>query len=635
MPVQSIQLRPGLNREGTDYSNKGGWYDGDKVRFRSGLPEKIGGWTRVLDAQYLGTCRSLWSWLDSGGTNIYTGVGTNLKYYILSGGSLYDVTPIEYTSTLSGAITATSGSNTLTITDTLYAPSVGTFILISGAASLGGNITATILNQEFQVTAILSSTTYTITTTATATSSDTGTGGATIQIQYEYPTGLDVYTIGSGWGTGPWGRGGWGTAYVVGVGQQLRLWTNDNFGTDLVIAPRGGAISYWQDSTGPSVRAILLQSLSTTYGYSGTYVPTTTNQVLTSPIQQFIIALGANSYVPGSPNSVFNPMLVRWSDQANAFQWVPAVTNQSGEFALSSGSTIMGGVATRQENLIWTDSAMYSMQYVGYPYVWNFSLLMDNISVMSPKSMITVNNVTYWMGREKFYMYSGSVQTLPCSLRQYVFDDINKDQSFQVFAGVNEGFNEVWWFYVSQGSNSTLVDKYIIYNYLDGVWSYGSLGRTAWLSAGIQPYPIAADYNNHLLYHESSVDDVSGLSPVPISAYIQSSDFDIGDGDSFSFVWRLLPDINFNGSTVANPFVTVTLMPRRNSGSAYITADVPTVTSTNDYTVKPEYTIQNFTGQVYTRLRARQMAFRIASTSLGVAWQSGTNRLDLKPDGKR
>ena len=635
MALQKIALKPGINREGTDYSGSGGWYDGNKIRFRSGLPEKIGGWTQAYSYQYAGVCRILWSWLDSDSISIYTGAGTNLKYYIISGGSYYDITPIVFTSTLSGAIVATNGSNVLTITDATSTPNIGDYIIISGAVSLGGNMIAAVLNQEFVVTTIVSSTQFTVVATATANASDTGTGGTAIQIQYEYPVGLAVYITGTGWGAGPYSRGGWGSAFSVGIGQQLRLWSNDNFGTDLVIAPRGGAIAYWSDSTGAAVRAVPLQTLATTNGYAGTYVPIATNQVFTSPIQRFVIALGANSYIPGTPNSEFNPMLVRWSDQLNPFQWVPSTTNQSGEFPLSNGSTIVGGVSTRQENLIWTDSALYSMQYVGYPYVWGFFLLMDNISIMSPNAMITVNNITYWMGREKFYMYNGTVSTLPCSLRQYVFDDINKAQAYQVFCGSNEGYNEVWWFYVSASSNGTTIDKYVIYNYLDNAWYYGTMGRTAWLDTGIQPYPLAADYNNRLLYHESSVDDVSGSTPVAIDSYVMSSDFDVGNGDHFSFVWRMLPDVNFNGSNVNNPYLTMTLIPRRDSGSAQGTADIPTVTSANNYATAPEYTIQQFTGQVYTRLRARQMAFKIESNSLGVAWQAGITRLDIKNDGKR
>jgi len=644
MPLQKLQFRPGLNREGTDYSNEGGWYDGDKIRFRSGFPEKIGGWTRATNNQYLGTARALWNWIDLDGTN-YLGIGTSKKYYVERGGDFYDITPYSTIQVNlgapSGPFTATNGSATITVTDGTYNPSIGDYVVFSGCTTLGGNITAGVLDQEYEVLTVPSPTTFTIAakdpTTGLpvlANGSDTNHGGATVTASYEVPIGLDVFVIGTGWGAGPWGVGGWGDAYIGGgIGQQLRLWSNDNYGQDLVIAPRGGGIYYWQDSLGVAFRAESLNTLATFKGYDGAFVPNTTNQVLASAIQRFVIAMGANSYDPTDSDTIFDPMLVRWSDQENPYDWVPAVTNQAGEFRLSNGSYIMGSRATRQEILVWTDSCLYSMQYLGPPYVWGFNILMDNISVMSPNSMITVNNVTYWMGTDKFYMYSGRVETLPCSLRQYIFADINKDQAYQVFAGSNEGYNEIWWFYCSTNSND--IDKYVIYNYLDRVWYYGTMARTAWLDSGIREYPIAADYNNRILYHESAVDDVSGLTPVPINAYVQSSDFDIGDGHNFGFVWRILPDINFNGSNVNAPYVTMTVKPRANSGAPYSTADNPRVTSADNYSRAGVYNIQEFDGQVYTRLRGRQLAFRIESNSLGVSWQLGSPRIDIRNDGRR
>jgi len=382
----------------------------------------------------------------------------------------------------------------------------------------------------------------------------------------------------------------------------------------------------WQAANGVSTRAVLLSSLA-----GASSVPLKTNQVLSAPIQQFIICMGADSYTDAT--HAFNPLLVRWSDQANPVNWTPQVTNQAGEFPLTNGSYIMGARSTRQEILVWTDSAIYSMQYLGAPYVWGFQLLMDNITIMSPNAMITVNNVTYWMGRDKFYVYSGTVQTLPCSVRQYVFDGLNINQNFQVFCGSNEGYNEVWWFYCSANSNT--IDSYVIYNYLDQVWYYGSMARTAWLSSTIKTYPIAADYNNRLLNHENGVDDVATGTTLPIDAYIQSSDFDIGDGHNFGFVWRILPDVNFNGSNVNQPYCTMTIKPRVNSGSAYGQSDNPTVQSSDNYGASRLYNIQEFTGQVYTRLRGRQLAFRIESNSVGVAWQLGSPRIDIRPDGRR
>jgi hypothetical protein len=723
MPLQKLQFRPGLNREGTDYANEGGWYDGDKIRFRSGFPEKIGGWTRMATAQFLGYARSLWNWIALNGSN-YLGVGTEVKYYIEYGGTYNDITPIVRNSTgLTNPLTIVSGSNQMTVVDATYQPNVGDYLTISGASTIGtSNVTAAVINTEFSVTSLVNATAYKVTLSVTANAS--GTGGGTVAIAYQQPVGLNTYTLGTGWGAGPWpdygvttvltnpfttngtttvtvahaahglsngaavifsgatatggipadllntlfyptvvnaaaytittqvtanasvtgggtvtvyaetGTRGWGEGYTAGgLGQQLRLWSNDNYGQDLVIAPRGGSVFYWVAATGLATRAQYLSTLSTNAGFNGAYVPSATYQVVASAIQRFVICMGANPYDPSTTATTFDPMLVRWSDQENPYEWVPDVTNQAGEFRLSNGSFIMQARATRQEILVWTDSALYSMQYLGPPYVWGFNILMDNISVMSPNSMITINNVTYWMGVDKFYMYSGRVETLPCSLWQYIFNDINKDQAFQIFCGSNEGYSEVWWFYCSTNSNT--VDKYVIYNYLDRVWYYGTMARTAWLDSGIRPYPMAADYNSRILYQESAVDDVSGIEPLPFTAYIQSSDFDIGDGHNFGFVWRILPDVNFNGSNVNNPQITMTVKPRRNSGAPYTAADNPDVISANNYGTSAVYNIQEFTGQVYTRLRGRQLAFRIESTTLGVSWQLGTPRIDIRNDGRR
>ena len=635
MPLQKLQFRPGLNREGTDYSNEGGWYDGDKIRFRSGYPEKIGGWSRLSPAQFLGICRSLWCWIDLGGAS-YIGMGTSKKYYIEYGSTYYDITPYIYSSSpnLNGPFSVTDGSNVLTVVDAQYGPNVGDYVVFSGAVGLGGNVTAGVLNSEF-VVATVGAGTYTVTLPVNASALDIGNGGSAVVANYQYPIGNDVATIGNGWGAGPWSRGSWGSGYTSGLVSQLRLWSNDNFGQDLIIAPRGGPIAIWQDVDTVSTRAALLSKVATSKGFAGQFVPVATNQVIASAIQRFVIAMGSNPYDPSDPDTDFDPMRVRWSDQENPYEWVPAATNQAGEFPLSSGSYIVAGRATRQEILIWTDSALYSMQYLGPPYAWGFNILMDNISVMSPNAMITVNNVTYWMGRDKFYVYTGRVETLPCALRQFVFEDINTVQSFQIFAGSNEAYNEVWWYYVSASSNATDVDRYIIYNYVDQVWYYGTLGRTAWIDSGIQPYPVAADYNRRLLYHESAVDDVSGTAPVPINAYIQSSDFDIGDGHNFGFVWRILPDVNFNGSNVNSPVVTMTVKPRQNSGTPYGSSDNVNVQSSDNFSTRGVYNVQQFDGQVYTRLRGRQMAFRIESTTLGVSWQLGTPRIDIRQDGRR
>jgi len=642
MALQKLQFRPGLNREGTDYSNEGGWYDADKVRFRSGFPEKIGGWRRYATNQFLGLARALWNWVTTSANN-YLGVGTNVKYYVELGGFFFDVTPIVHTSTNVAApvFYTTANSSTITVVDAGYQPSVGDYFIISGANTIANTaITSTILNAEHVVTSLVNSTAYRFTVSTTATNTANG-GGSTVTIQYEYPVGLDIAIVGTGWGAGPWSRGTWGSAFNGGVQNQLRLWTNDNYGDFLFIAPRGGAVYYWiptgtypsGTTAGTATRAQSLATQSTSAGYNGAFVPNNTNQVLASSIQRFIICMGANSYDPTDSETAFDPMLVRWSDQENPYEWVPAVTNQSGEFRLSNGSFIMCARSTRQEILVWTDSAVYSMQYLGPPYVWGFQILMDNISIISPNAAITVNNITYWMGVDRFYMYSGRVETLPCSLWQYIYNDINKDQGFQVFAGGNDGYSEIWWFYCS--TNSNVIDKYVIYNYLERNWYYGTMARTAWLDSPLRQYPMAADYNRRILFHEAAVDDIAGDTAVPINAYVQSSDFDIGDGHNFGFVWRILPDVNFNGSNVNNPSVTMTVKPRQNSGAPYGVADVPRVTSANNYAVSGVYNIQEFTGQVYTRLRGRQLAFRIESNNLGTQWQLGSPRIDIRNDGRR
>jgi len=649
MPLQKLQFRPGLNREGTDYSNEGGWYDGDKIRFRSGFPEKIGGWTRIANSQYLGIARSLWNWATLNGSNLL-GVGTNIKYYIEQGGTYNDVTPFSTIQTALGAapgpFAAVNNSATITVTDGTYNPSVGDYVVFSGAATLGGNITAAVLNQEYIVATVPSPTTFTIQAKSPTTglpvlanTSDTNKGGATVTASFEVPVGLSTYSVGTGWGAGPWGRGGWGSAYTTGgIGQQLRLWSNDNYGEQLFIAPRGGSVYYWlpQGEVYPSgasggfgTRAQQLSVQSTAAGYLGAYVPTATFQVLASAIQRFVICMGANSYLSGTPGTPFDPMLVRWSDQENPYDWVPQVTNQAGEFRLSNGSFIMQSKATRQEILVWTDSALYSMQYLGPPYVWGFNILMDNISVMSPNSMITVNNVTYWMGTDKFYMYSGRVETLPCSLRQYIFNDINKDQAFQIFSGSNEAYNEIWWFYCSTNSNQ--IDKYVIYNYLDRVWYYGSMARSAWLDSGIRQYPMAADYDQYLYDQEFGLDDGSTSPATPVDAFVQSSDFDIGDGDQFMFIRRIIPDLNFSTSTAATPEVEFTMTARNYNGN--VTGQG---TDSGDVIRSSVVSGQdNYTNQLFMRLRGRQMNLKVSSDTTGVKWRLGSPRLEMRPDGRR
>lgn len=661
MPLQKLQFRPGVNREGTTLANEGGWFESDKVRFRSGYPEKIGGWVKDNGTEYnsgptlmpttgsfWGVCRALWNWLNLAGYNLLA-VGTNLKYYIqnTAGGNFYDVTPIRKTSVVAANAFTTNGTTTVQVNDNAHGAQAGDFVTISGVAGPVNGIPAASLNLEFQIVSIVSNNAYTIVVGTTATSSGT-TGAATFT--YQINTGSEIYTVGVGWGSGGWGgvttgytSTGWGSPAPagVGIGVQLRLWSQANFGQNLVFNPRGGGIYYWVVSATPTTfnRAQQLISTNTNtqdgiqYWYTDSTCPTLCNFVMVSDASRFTIAFGCNDPTGVYATTALDPLQVRWTDQESVLTWTPSATNQAGDYRLSHGSQIISALQTRQEILIWTDTAIYSMQFLGAPYVWGFQIMGDNISIMGPNAAVTVNNVTYWMGTDKFYMYTGRVETLPCDLRQYVFDDINVQQSFQVFGGTNEGYNEVWWFYCS--ANSTTVDKYVIYNHLERTWAYGSLPRTAWLDSPLRQYPMAAGYNGQLIYHENGNDDGTTNPPSPITAYVQSSDFDIGDGHNFGFVYRIIPDVTFDGSTVASPSLDFTVRPRQFPGSNYGSSDAPTVTSVNNYTGQRTYNVQQFTPQVYVRIRGRQMAFKVSSNDLGVSWQLGTPRLDVRPDGRR
>ena len=641
--LQKLVFRPGINRESTTLANEGGWFESDKVRFRSGSPEKIGGW--VTDSglanstlapptgSYWGVARSMWNWNNLASYNLLA-VGTNLKYYIQNGvgGSFYDITPIRATTTAGEPTFAASpSSTTLTVTDAGHGAQAGDFVTYSGAVSLGGVITATVLNAEFQITAITSNNVYTIQSPIASNGSDVGDGGAAVIAEYQITTGSDVYTVSVGWGSGGWGGAttgypstGWGSAAPagVGLGVQLRLWSESNYGQDLVFNPRGGAVYYWANNANPNIfdRGVQITAAD---------APTVCNFVMVSDASRFVLSFGVNDY--GSV--IQNPLLVRWSDQENYLSWTPAITNQAGSYTLSHGSTIITALQGRQEIMVWTDSAMYSMQYLGPPYVWGFQLLGDNISIAGPNAVASANNITYWMGSDKFYMYSGRVETLPCSLRSYVYNDINMSQSFQFFAGTNEGFNEIWWYYCS--ANSLVIDKYVVYNHLERIWYYGTLNRTAWLDSPLRTEPMATTYSAKLLYHETGVDDGTTNPPSPITAFVQSSDFDIGDGHNFGFVNRIIPDVTFDGSEVSTPALNFTVRPRQFPGTAYGVANNPAVSSANNYAGQRTYNVQQFTQQVFVRIRGRQMALRVGSDTLGVAWQLGASRIDVRPDGRK
>lgn len=763
MPLQKLELRPGVNRESTSYANEGGFFAGDKIRFRSGYAEKIGGWQsiNVNGSGFKGVCRMLWNWITTASQNLL-GVGTNQKVYVELGGTYHDITPLGNSLTLSqNPFSVTSGSRLVTVTASAHGSTIGTYVTFSGATM----VDSLTLNGEYEVQSTPTSNTFTIYASSNATSTTTG-GGSLVIAKFDIDAGNSVYTSGLGWGGPPWGLGSWGSNTAVGI--DMRLWSMFNYGDDLMFAERNGEIYFWtldtstwpravtlaekanteikgvalatfasgvttivvDDSTGINTGSVLSGtgiasgtyvtsawdfsnsvtiSTATTsshtlsdvsFSYSGRHVPSTVNVIIDSPINDFVIACGSTPYDPTSFLTTFDPLLVRWCDSGNAYEWVPEVTNQSGEQKLSHGSYIVTAINTRQEILVWTDTALFSMQYVGAPYVWSFSLLDQDVSMASQNAALTVNNVVYWMGRDKFFMYSGRVETLPCTLRQFVYSDINYNQLSQVVAGANEGFNEVWWFYPS--SNSMINDRYVVYNYLERLWYYGNINRSFWSEHSQRNYPFAAfsiqtsylnvaidssvtsipltdastypnsgtiqidsekityaaksgntltgcvrgvdgttaashqQYTlasltvpNQVMLHEVGYDDQSVLPALPIEAYIETSDFDIQDGQSFGYVWRMLPDLNFIGSTVESPSVTLTVRPRQNSGTNYTNADSPTVTRT------ATVPIQQYTGQVYTRVRGRQMAFRVDSTGLGVAWQMGMMRIDVRPDGRR
>ena len=665
MPLQKLQLKPGVNRESTSLSNEGTWFEMDKVRFRSGFPEKLGGWVRDTGpastqnnaapppfGSFWGVCRSLFNWVTLAGFNLM-GVGTNLKYYIqqTTNGTYYDVTPIRKASTVaSNAFTTVNTSTTVTVNDAAHGAQANDFVTISGVASAVNGIPASSLNKEFQIVSILTNNTYTIVVDTAATSGGT-TGAATFT--YQITTGSDVYTVGVGWGAGGWGGvttgfadTGWGSPAPsgVGIGTQLRLWSEDNYGDYLMMAPRGGALYMWVPAVTATTynRAQVLSSTNSNtqdglqYWLTDTACPTTCNIVATSDTSRFVIAFGCNDLPAtkgGTASTVFDPLLVRWSDQENYKVWYPEATNQAGSYRLNIGSSIVAELQSRQEILIWTDAALFSMQYLGPPYVWGFQILGDNISIMGPNIPATAANVTYWMGTDKFYMYSGRVETLYCPLRQYIFGDINLSQRYQFFGTTNENYNEIWWFYCSAGSD--VIDRYVIYNHLERTWAYGNLGRTAWVDTPIRDNPTAATYGNILVYHEAGTDDGSTNPPTAIESYIQSADFNIGDGHNYGYVWRMVPDVTFDGSNVNAPSATFSMKPRQNPGSAYSTTAAQNVISAQNYQAQQNYLVQEFTQIIYTRVRGRQMAFRVGSTGLGVNWQLGVPSIDVRPDGRR
>ena len=751
MPLQKITLKPGVNRENTRYTNEGGWYDCDKIRFRQGTPEKIGGWAlaSTVGAYFRGVCRSLWQWTSLAGRK-FLGTGTNLKYYILLApdGGYYDITPIRLTTAPGDVLfAATSGQVSITVTDTAHGAIQYDFVTFSGAVTLGGAITAVVLNQEYQITSIIDANSYTFDATVPATAGDVGNGGVLTVGAYQVNVGPPAQVPLFGWGAGPWGYGPWGIG-APGTAT-IRIWNAQNFGQDLIYGPMYGPLYYWYaTNSNPlieplDVRGVALSSLggavtlpyvatqpvlmglsnyftegtpvklgvntggtfptgingattyylanvdtnalacnlSTTPGGTALVIPTGAGSgtffiadlldvprapilVLVSDVSRFVICFGTNDYYSTDQD----PMLIRWSDQESAIDWTSSITNQAGSIRLSHGSTIVAAIQTKQEILVWTDTSLYSFQYVGTPFVWVPKLLSDNVTIASDRAFATGAGVTYWMGQDKFYAYDGRVNTMVCDLRQFIFDGVdpgfNANQIQQVFATTVEKFNEIWWFYCSALTDPLvdpaifpttvpMIDRYVVYNYVEKIWYYGTMARSAWIDAGIiSHYPISAKVpdaanpsapgsSSVLLYQEIGTNDNTTNNNIPIVSYITSAEFDLDDGHNFSFVWRMLPDITFRGSTAANPAVNMYLLPLTNSGSGY---NNNTSTNSNQsvadqssaaVTRTAVYPVEQFTGQIYTRVRGRQMSIKVESTAAGVQWQLGSPRIDVRRDGRR
>jgi hypothetical protein len=614
-----LKFKPGIYREGTNYSASGTWYDINMARFRDGFPEKIGGWLKAFSQTFLGTARALIGWVLING-NEYLGIGTHLKYYVETGGGLTDITPIRRTVTLgNNPFATTNTSTTVTVTDTGHGAVEDDFVTYSGTTTFAG-IPAADFNQEHQIVSIIDSNSYTIVVDTAATSTTSG-GGAAVSAAYQINVGLDTTVIGTGWGAGSWGRNTWGSAADVTVaGTQLRLWSHDNFGEDLVINPRGGPIYYW-DATTPSSRAVALSSMT-----GASDVPTIVTEVLVSDVDRHVIAFGANPLGSASQDK----LLIRFSDIEDAVDWTPTTENEAGDLRIGTGSQIITAAQTKQEILVWTDISLHSMTFQGPPNIFGIDVLAYNITIMGPNAKSNVDDTVFWMGWDNFYRYNGRVELLPCAVRDYVFSDINREQSLKVHAGSCASFGEVWWFYCSEDAEE--VDRYVVYNYLQNIWYYGAMSRTAWLDRGISDYPRATT-NNYVYFHEIGVDDGTENPPAAIAAYIESAPTeltpDTGAGSRFAVVNRHLPDVTFNNSTAASPAVSITMTPRNQPGSALSTADSDTVTRTSTVTV------EQFTDVTYMRLRGRSMIYKISSSAAGVAWRLGVPRVEVRTDGRR
>jgi hypothetical protein len=617
MALQKLQFKPGIVRDTTDYTNEGGWFDCDKVRFRMGLPETIGGWAKFTSSTMLGTCRSLHVWSTLTGTN-YVGAGTSKKFYVIQGDVPYDITPIRLTTTGTATFTATNGSSTLSITDVAHGAYLGDFVVYSNATTLGGNITALVLNQEYEITNVVDDDTYEINVVVLADASDIGDGGAATVAAYQINIGLDTVVLGSGWSAGFWGRGTWSSAADVSVpGANLRLWSQDNFGENLVFNVRGGGIYYWTVSSGVTSRGVNITSLT------NQSAPVIANQVLVSERDRHVVAFGCD---PESNPGVQDPLIIRFSSQESVTDWQTRADNTAGELRIGTGSYIVGAVQTKQQVVVFTDIAMYTMQYIGPPYTFGLTEVSSNISIAGQNAAISTGDSVYWMGTGQFYMYNGTVTQMPCSVKEYVFSDINIYQLAKVAAASNAAFAEIWWFYPS--ATSEVNDKYVVFNYESNIWYYGTMSRTAWQDNAFAGLPIAAAQDGYIYYQESGLNDGSGDIPVPLNAYIESSVVDIGEGDQFMFASRIIPDITFRNSTT-EPTATFTIKARNYPGGNYFG------TSNNSVVSTATVPVQLFTEQSFIRVRGRSVALRVESNQVNTAWRLGSPRLDVRPDGRR
>jgi hypothetical protein len=630
MPFQKLQFKPGVNRDQTNYTNEGGWNECDKIRFRSGFPEKIGGWVKTTPEFMLGVCRQLFGWITSFNDN-FLACGTNKKVYIEVAGQFYDITPLRdvnptfTTPTTDNCFSTTSGSSIVTVAITGSVAVAGNYVSFTGANSIG-TITAALLNTNHEIQTAINADAFTI-DVGTAANTTGADGGTTINAAFEIDVGFASATLGYGWGTSTWdGAFGWGLGSSIGIDLPQQDWWFDQFDNDLVMNVRNGAIYYWQrgsssdPATSLETRAFLLEDLS-----GAADVPDAAMQILVSQNDKHLLAFGCQPYA-GSTGD-FDPLLIRWASQDDPGMWTPLVTNSAGFLRASRGSKIIRAIPTKQEILVFTEATLSSLQFTGTSDVFSLQEIGDNLSIAGPRAVSVVNNMTFWMGKEKFYVYSGRVETLPCTLRNHVFENINFDQADQIICGTNEGWNEIWWMYPT--ANSNVNNAYVIFNHLERIWYYGTIDRTAWLDNPLREFPqaINADNINELSYlynHEDGTND----DVLPMNAYIQSSDFDLMDGEQFMLTRRIIPDVNFAGSTANNPEANFVIRPRNFPGSTYQS------NASNTQRVI-QTTVNQFTDQVFLRARARQVALKIESTSLDTQWQLGSPRLDMRPDGKR